>query len=245
MASYHVEFRIQGYAKRYAKQLIYSVSREFRVRGVTRRRVVPHISLYGPFTTSHQRQVVHEVVRVCSAYKVVPFTFKGFNFFNNSRNKVIYLDVEPSEALRNLRLDLARALLPITSTKSKEDQSGKGSFKFHATIAFKDIDAKFERIWGYISQKEKPEISQHLLRVTIIKNGKILYEYDLIQHKLLNRRQALNKSIFMETIRRLRMSHIESEDEIRGTEEDISEEELEENEGDLWGKIKSIFEGWR
>ncbi len=209
MAVYHIEFRIRGRAKKYAKTLIYDVGKRFRVRGVTRRHVVPHISLYGPFLTRQQSEVVRRVVDVCSKYHSVPFIFQGFDYFDNTSNKVIYMNIVPSKDLTNLRYELAKALLPITSSKSNEDRKNKEDFKFHSTIAFKDIDTKFNAIWKYIRQKDRPNIRQCLLRVTMIKNSKILYEYDLIQHKLLNRREALSRQIFNETIRRFRTGRIE------------------------------------
>ena len=73
-------------------------------------------------------------------------------------------------------------------------------FKFHATIAFKNIEHKFPDIWSYLKEKEEPNIKQQLLRVTIIKNNKILYEYDLKQKKLLNRRQSLSRNIWRKTV---------------------------------------------
>jgi 2'-5' RNA ligase len=242
MAVYHIEFRIRGHAKQYAKTLIYEVGRKFRVRGMTRRHVVPHISLYGPFFTRRQRNVVAEVVRVCSKYERVPFTFKGFNYFDNSTNKVIYLDIAPSDELVNLRADLASALIPLTYSKSKEDSKNKTEFKFHSTIAFKDIDNKFRNIWSYISGKERPNFRQHLLRVTIIKNSKILYEYDLLQHKLLNRKQALDKHLFMETIRKLGHKLDTKEDTFAGQESE--ERELDTPEETFWNRIKDFLHGF-
>ena len=232
MAVYHIEFRIRGHAKQYAKTLIYEVGRKFTVRGMTRKHVVPHISLYGPFLTRRQRNVVAEVVKVCSKYECVPFTFKGFNYFDNSVNKVIYLDIVPSDELVNLRSELAGALIPITYSKSKEDRKDKTNFKFHSTIAFKDIDNKFGGIWSYISSKERPNFGQHLLRVTIIKNSKILYEYDLIQHRLLNRRQALDRAIFASTIRKLKG---EQGDKPNKEKEDTGKKES------ILDKIRSMF----
>jgi 2'-5' RNA ligase len=233
MAVYHIEFRIRGQAKQYAKTLVYEVGRKFGVRGMTRRHVVPHISLYGPFLTRRQRDVVAEVVRVCSKYERVPFTFKGFNYFDNSTNKVIYLDIVPSAELVNLRAELAGSLIPITYSKSKEDRKNKMDFKFHSTIAFKDIDNKFKDIWSYINSKERPNFRQHLLRVTIIKNSKILYEYDLMQHRLLDRRQALDRAIFASTIRRLKGVEGNIRDEIES--DDTRKEES------ILDRIRSMF----
>ena len=41
----------------------------------------------------------------------------------------------------------------------------------------------------------KPKYSQIVIRVTLLKKGKILREYDFMQRRLLNRRQALNRHI--------------------------------------------------
>jgi len=55
MVHYLIEFRFHGYAKKYAKQLIQEVAMKFRVKGVTRNRAVPHITLFGTFTTKQER----------------------------------------------------------------------------------------------------------------------------------------------------------------------------------------------
>jgi len=56
MPQYLIEFRFQGYARKYLKRSIFDVARRFHVEGVTRRRPVPHITLAGPFErTNHDR----------------------------------------------------------------------------------------------------------------------------------------------------------------------------------------------
>ena len=124
--------------------------------------------------------------------------------FNNLKNKVVYLDVAPSELLKQFRFDLSDKLRPITTSESNEDKKNKNNFNFHSTIAFKDIDHKFNDIMKYLSRKNVPNIRQTLLRVTIIRNHKIFYEYDFLQKKLLNRRQSLSRIGFRKTIRRLK-----------------------------------------
>ena len=139
MVYYLIEFRFQGYAKRYAKNIIYEVARKFRVKGVTRKRAVPHISLFGPFTTKYERKAVNEVARIGRKYGTVPFKVKGFDYFRE--NKVIYLDIEPSKQLESLRWELSKSLLKICRTISSFDKDKK--FYFHSTVAFKDISKKF------------------------------------------------------------------------------------------------------
>jgi len=201
---YLIEFRFHGYAKKYAKRVIFDVSKKFGVKGVTKKRVVPHITMYGPFTTSNYRNIATRVESVAKNYDLVSFRVKGFNYFDNERNKVIYLDIEPSEELKNLRYDLSQELRKVSKTKSFEDKKSKDDFYFHATVAFKDIDRKFDRIRKYIKSKEEPNIHQHLVRITILKGRRILYEYDLMQKKMLNRNQALNHQLYQKTIRMLK-----------------------------------------
>jgi 2'-5' RNA ligase len=97
-----IEFRMHGYAKEYAKNVVYSVAKKFRVRGVTKKRVAPHISLYGPGKTNDIRKVISVVEKVGRRYELVPFKIKGFGYFNKSP-KVIYFDITLSEELEDLR----------------------------------------------------------------------------------------------------------------------------------------------
>jgi 2'-5' RNA ligase len=195
--NFFIEFRFHGYAKKYAKHLIHEVARKFRVEGVTRNRAVPHIALFGPFTTRYEKKMISEVVDVGRKYCLVPFEVKGFNYFDKE-HKVIYLDINPSAELKALRRELAQRLGKVSDSQQWDNQK---QFQFHSTVAFRDIDRKFPKIWESIKEKEEPNIKQHLLRITILKGKRILYEYDLILQKLLNRRQALSRYWLNKTIK--------------------------------------------
>jgi len=196
MVYYLIEFRFHGYAKKYAKNLIHEVARKFRVEGITRNRAVPHITLFGPFTTRYEKRMISAVADVGREYSLVPFEVKGFNYFDKER-KVIYLDINPSTELKELRWKLAQRLGKISGSQQWDNQK---QFQLHSTVAFRDIDRKFLKIWEYIKEREEPNINQYLLRITILKREKILYEYDLILKKLLNRRQALSRYWFNKTM---------------------------------------------
>jgi 2'-5' RNA ligase len=202
MPQYLIEFRFHGYAKRYLKGAIFEVARRFHVRAVTRKRPVPHISLAGPFETRDIKRVIMDVKSVAKNYDLVNFKLKGFGYFNNPNGKVIYADIEPSKELEELRWELAQRLMKYAELK---EWDRKKNFSFHATIAFKDIDRKFSDIWRYLQNIEIPNINQYLLRIAILRNGKILYEYDLMLKRLLNRREALSNRIWKKTILRFRM----------------------------------------
>lgn len=190
MVHFLIELRLHGDAKDYAKVLIYDIGKKFRVKGAIKERPVPHITLYGPSEADNIKGIVSEVDRIARNYTLVPFQIKGFGYFKKE-HKVIYLNINPSSQLEELRRELAQRLSKI-STGQPWDRHRR--FQFHVTVAFKDIDEKFNKIWRYLKTKEKPSIEQHPYRITILgpNNRKILYEYDLMLKKLLDRRQALS-----------------------------------------------------
>jgi len=201
MANFLIEFRLHGYAKEYAKDIVYSVAKKFRVRGVTRKKLVPHISLYGPGRTDDIRKVISAVEKVGRKYSLVPFKVKGFGYFDKTP-KVIYFDISPSKELEDLRWELSQELRRVSTSQSWDSRR---NHSFHATIAFRDIDTKFNKIWSYLKSREEPDISQYLLRITVIgARGRIVCEYDLVLKKLLNRREALNKYWWRKTTNQLR-----------------------------------------
>ena len=170
--------------------------------------------------------MIVEVANVGRKYFLIPFRVKGFNYFDNETNKTIFIDIDSSEELEQIRWEIAERLLKITQTKSVHDV--RKNYSFHSTIAFRDIDRKFPKIWEYIKSKEEPNINQYLLRITILKNGKILCEYDLMQKRLLSRKEALDRIIWNRTITILK-------DAVKEFEEEI------EIEGTLWDRVKLIF----
>jgi 2'-5' RNA ligase len=233
MPQYLIEFRFHGYAKRYLRELIFDVSRRFHVTGVTRKRPIPHITLTGPFETREIKSVIRDVEGVAKNYSLVNFKLKGFGYFNSQNGKVIYADIEPSKELEELRWELTKRLMRYTKLQ-KWDK--KEDFSFNATIAFKDIDRKFQKMWQYLQSKEEPNINQYLLRITILgKGSRIVAEYDLMLKRILNRRQALSKRIWARTnyALKIKLTHEETEEKIplpRGI-----------RRRRLWAMIRKIF----
>lgn len=202
MPHYLIEFRFSGYAKEAIKELKYSISKNFRV---TRKKIVPHITLVGPLYTKDEKRLVKEIKDVCKNYELIKFKLDGFD---NFENRVIYVRIKPSEELKKLRLELVEKLQEFCNLSEFDfDQQ----FTFHATLVLKDIQRKFDRIWEFLKTWKIAKMDQHLLRVTIIKNNKILAEYDLLQRKILKRSKSLDRKIFQKTIKKLYKKREESE----------------------------------
>ena len=133
MPHYLIEFRFHGYAKKYLKRRIFEVARRFRVRGVTRKRPVPHITLAGPFETRNIKRVIRDVESVAKNYDLVNFKLKGFGYFNNPNGKVIYADIEPSKELEELRWELAKRLMKYVELK-EWDKDKKSHFMLQSPL---------------------------------------------------------------------------------------------------------------
>jgi len=182
--SYLIEFRLFGYPKMRAKKLILHISNKFRVHAVTRTRVVPHITLFGPFTTSNESDLVALFKNVCirNCKNGIPtFNIEGFKYFEGEADKVIALNVIPSKELKNYRWDLARQIKNITKGKPWDYRE---EYNFHATIAFRDIRQKWQRIFNYLQCSDFKFHKLPVIRVTLLKGRRILYEFDFIQKKL-------------------------------------------------------------
>jgi len=192
---YLIEFRFAGYAKKYARELSKDISQKFGVKQVIRKGRPPHISLYGGFATNDESEMIRKFVSICKQFDLIKFKLNGFDHIDK---RVIHLKVDPSPELIKLRKELAEKF--SATCKGQSWDSPNREFIFHTTLAFKDIEQNFENIWRYVSRLEVPNIAQYLLRVTLLKNKKILREYDLAQRELLYRNKALSRKSWQKTI---------------------------------------------
>lgn len=190
MTHFFIEFRFQGYTKHHLRELMREVARKFRVRGAVKERPVPHMALfYGSPGMTDIKKVCTAVEKVGKRYTLVPFKIEGFDWRNGEKGKVVAADITASPELKKLRTELVGELSKICTPHRFDTQS---DFWFHTTIAFKDIDRKFDRIWNYVNTKERPSINQYLVRITVLnENSKIVGEYDLILKRWLYRWQVI------------------------------------------------------
>jgi len=159
--SFLVEFRLRGYARKYAKWARARTIREAKRLGVRRLReprFVPHITLFGPAETHNLRHVIREVERTGRKYSLVPFKLgvRRGEFQNQDANW-LYLNLESSPVLEQLRHELAQSLLGlegrIRRTCKPYDRSQK--YRFHCSIGKYDPrdNAKFDQLSDYAETK--------------------------------------------------------------------------------------------
>jgi 2'-5' RNA ligase len=194
---YLIEFRFFGKAKADMKSLIWEINRRFHIR--PRYRPVPHVSLVGPFIAKNEGRLINDFRRICEKQNLMRFQVVGFNTFEE--NRVVYIEVQPDNEMDDFRWQLSQTLQPYCNLKPYDFDR---DFKFHGTIAMKLSPMKFNQVKNYINNKTKPRYKNVLLRVTLIKNRRILYEYDFLLKKMLNRWEAKDGTILSRTFNELK-----------------------------------------
>jgi len=223
MAHYLIELRFFGKAKGEIKNLIREVNRRFHIR--PKNRPVPHVSLAGPFSTRDERKLVNDFKGLCERYNNIKFEVDGYGTFED--NKVVYIKINPSKELEELRWQISNKIKQYCRLKPHDLEK---EFYFHATIAMKLREDKFNLIKRYIASKPNPHYKHTLLRAAIIRNQKILYEYDFIQRRLFNRWEAKNTDILNKTFMML-------EGKYKEPDENIVEIDLDKEVGGIFNRL--------
>ena len=216
MTHHLIEFRFFGKSKSEIKQLTWEINKQFRIR--PRHKPVPHVTLAGPFSTRDQQKLIRDFVAICKKTEKMNFRVTGYGTFDDTG--VVFIDIEPSPALEEFRWELSQTLQPYCHL-SRYDSDKK--FSFHGTLAMKLPPHKLHQIKEFIKTKPKMQFNHIMLRATLLRNSKILCEYDFILKKLLFRREAKSRTVLSETFAELKKQLITTH--IRKPEQ--SEEYLE------------------
>jgi len=127
------------------------------------------------------------------------FIAKNFNTF--FLNRVVYIDIKPEKELDEFRWTLVRRLKLFCNLKPLDYRQ---KFYFHATIAKHLPIFKFIRVLFWLKNNRKINFPHFVARVTLLKNGKILREYDFLLRRPLTRKQALNRKVYSKTVSLIR-----------------------------------------
>ncbi len=192
---YYIEIRYFGKAKHHIRRIINDVNKTFGIR--TKKRAIPHITLVQPFTTNNQKRVVSDFKRICSKYKgLMKFTVDGWGVFPFF---VVFAKVNPDKKIVKLRHHLLNCYRKYARVKDVDR-----AYHPHTTIALKMGLIKFFRIWFYLKRKHRLVFTNHVLRITLLKGQKILYEYDMMTGRMLNRSKAKSRKQLAKTFRTLK-----------------------------------------
>lgn len=200
MTRYLIDIRLMGPVRSRIRTLAGRLQEKF---GLKNRLVAPHITLAGPFSTVDEARLVEDFARICTDVTAVPrYEAGGYGFFEDSR--AVFVTITPDENLKQFRYRLYRALEPYCMLRDY-DRVPAGEFRFHATLAMKLDLLTFVRIRWYFRNEEAVTCRYHPIRATLLKNSKILCEYDFIQQRMLTRAQVLSKATRNRDLKILRL----------------------------------------
>jgi 2'-5' RNA ligase len=192
MSRYLIDIRMMGSVKQQIRTLSYQLQEKFNPGN---KLVVPHITLAGPFSTDNEDHLAEDFTRICTSQTATPkYDVGGYGFFDDTR--VVYVTITPDENLKQFRYHLSRAIAPYCSLRNYDLDSAE-DFRFHATLAMKLDWLTFQRMKWYFRGHESVIYRHHPIRATLLRNSKILCEYDFIQGRMLTRAQALSKATRM------------------------------------------------
>jgi 2'-5' RNA ligase len=189
MTHYLIDIRLMGSVKHQIRDLRNHLQEKFNLGD---KLVVPHITLAGPFSTQHEKKLIHDFTKICTHQKAIPrYEVGGYGFFDDTR--VVFVTITPDESLKQFRYQVSREISPYCELRDYDLDSAE-AFRFHATLAMKLDWLTFQRIKWYFRDQEHVIYRHHPIRATLLRNTKILCEYDFIQGRMLTRAQALSKA---------------------------------------------------
>lgn len=197
---YLIEIRLFGRAKSEIRETIEDISEKYKVP--ISQHVVPHITLVSGFSTNNEKRLIKDFKFVCCSTGIINYVIEGKGAFYDS--SVIKLNVQPSKELRDFRWKL-RDRLQKYCNLSKWDF--KEPFEFHVTIVNHVDRDRIRHIMQNFNFDKR--YNHRMLRATLLKEGKILCEYDFLLKRMLIRNEALDKQVLMKTFSVLREGNIE------------------------------------
>jgi hypothetical protein len=192
MTRYLIDIRLMGSVKHQIRNLNNHLVEKFNLGD---KRVIPHITLAGPFSTHDEKKLIGDFTKICTNQKEIPkYEVGGYGFFNDT--KAVFVTINPDENLKQFRWQLSQEISLYCSLRNY-DLDSADTFRFHATLAMKLDWLTFQRIKWYFRGQERVIYRHHPIRATLLRNSRILCEYDFIQNRMLSRAQALSRATMM------------------------------------------------
>jgi len=188
MARYLIDIRLMGPVEKQVRAQSGELREKF---GLDKFLVVPHITLAGPFPTDDEPRLLADFGRVCREAETPHYDVGGYGFFPEAR--AVYVIINPDPALREFRFVLAQAIAPYCSLR-EHDYDTADNFRFHATLAMKLDRLTLTRVRWHMRKQDPVVFYHHPIRATVLKNAKVLCEYDFSQGRMLTPAQARGRA---------------------------------------------------
>ena len=144
---YFIGHVIQGEAGDYHNALRKEISKKFHTH-LLHEKIPPHVTLKAPFKTKSAVEIEKLLEAFASKQTPSTITLNGFGHFGN---RVIYINAHVSTEGIQTSKDLTQELMQLEWLHFERHEINK---KFHTTVAVRDIQRKFDRIWNFIKDDE-------------------------------------------------------------------------------------------
>lgn len=173
---YFVEIRITGRLKYDVLNTMGTLTSRFHINTS---KIVPHIRLLGPFRSSDENKLIEDFESVCSQTELMRYKIDGFTAFDSTG--VLYLNIEDNEDIELFRLELIDNFRDYCKLNYWDFVT---PYKLHLTLAT-DVSQKQIMATNAYMKSCKPFIYDYpLMRATLLKEGRILCEYDFVSSQL-------------------------------------------------------------
>lgn len=252
--SYLLEYRYSGYPKNYILDRYFELKRAYRITH-PKYHYVPHMTIVGPIFTNHERALVKEIQEIIfrNAHHFhepgnLVGTGKFITFETDIGGQVLAIEIKPPKSLVNLKNEIESSLKNNAIFKC---QSYKQVI-WHTTLwnmkknAHENKD-KFQQVWRNLENSPQ-EMKFILDRITLLKNERILNEFDLVELKSYSRIESLDENKRYESYQKLK-AELKSKGEsfkffnqktdnsvVYGSEEKDQEESTETQDGTIQAK---------
>jgi 2'-5' RNA ligase len=196
---YEIGTRLRGFAKNHIRNLNEKLSEDFNMK--KEEKIIPHLTFLRPFYTQNEEQLISNFNQTLQKQKdPIYFTINNFGIFRNEQ-KTFYANIKQNPQIENLIGRLENSLEGIITYRDQKISlpEEENSINLHSTI-LKIPDYLLPRTIEYINKNPLKKIEQGLLRVYLLKDKKILREYDFFLEKSLERNEAKDKEIFQRTM---------------------------------------------
>jgi len=200
-ASYIIEYRYSGFPRTYFKNEFWRGAKRYKFCK-PQFRYVPHLTLAGPINVLFERSLIKKIEKV--VYKHAPLIHKPGNLIHTGKYRhfetpegkhVIYVDIIPPKQLVKLKTELEEVMGASWFTKIKTYATPL----WHTTLWLapahnrRKVTASHS-IWRWARHRKPQEMKFILDRVALIKKGRIVCEFDLVNKKTLSRMEALDNN---------------------------------------------------
>lgn len=208
--------------KRKLKQKISALKEAINLKKTIR---VPHLTLVYDFTPKIQNYKLADLVKeTATKYETLSFEYDGWVLKETGNGFAFTFKIKPSKELREFRYELyhniKNSIIEDPQVKNYNDAS-EDDFWYHASIATQLSQTKAEKIEkftnnektifekflkylqgndDFVRHKRPVLYPSEVMRIPILRSGRITYEYDKFTNRILNRSEALSRNYLRKTL---------------------------------------------